>query len=74
MFESSKRLGYNKPIEYSPDSDGAVEAIRDLNYEMRNPYNDGFTQSDMKQKLLRIRIEVNKALADAPRFTGEDDD
>ena len=74
MFESSRRIGYNKPIEYSPDSNGALEAIRDLNYEMRNPYNDGFTQSHMKQSLLKLKAAVNKALVDAPRFTGEDDD
>jgi len=28
----------------------------------------------MKQSLLKLKAAVNKALVDAPRFTGEDDD
>ena len=43
----------------------------DLNYEMRNPYNDGFTQSGMKEKLVAIKKEVDRALMNAPTFTGE---
>ena len=38
---------------------------------MRNPYNDGFTQSGMKEQLIKIKHEVERALMDAPTFTGE---
>tara|TARA_Y100001963_G_scaffold23442_1_gene31083 strand:- start:2028 stop:2225 length:198 start_codon:yes stop_codon:yes gene_type:complete len=61
----------NKPITYMPDTNGALKAIADLNYEMRNPYNDGFTQSGMKEKLVAIKKEVDRALMNAPTFTGE---
>ena len=38
---------------------------------MRNPYNDGFTQSGMKEQLIKIKHEVERALLNAPSFTGE---
>jgi len=62
---------YKQTITYSPDTDGALKAIADLNYEMRNPYNDGFTASNMKENLIKIKHEVERALMDAPTFTGE---
>ena len=62
---------YKQTITYSPDSNGALKAIADLNYEMRNPYNDGFTQSGMKEQLIKIKHEVERALLNAPSFTGE---
>ena len=62
---------YDRPIIYSPDIEGAIKAILDASYEMKNPYNDGFTQSIMKERLIKVQKEVNKALMDAPTFTGE---
>ena len=62
---------YDRPVAYMPDANSALKAIADLSYEMRNPYNDGFTQSGMKEKLISIKREVDRALMNAPTFTGE---
>ena len=62
---------YKQTITYSPDTNGALKAIADLNYEMRNLYNDGFTQSGMKEQLIKIKHEVERALLNAPSFTGD---
>ena len=62
---------YNRPIIYSPDSRGALKAITDLHYEMNNPYNDGFTTSIMKRRLIQIKESVDKALVDAPVYADQ---
>ena len=62
---------YSRPIVYSPDTNGALNAIINLDYEMRNPYNDGFTQSIMKERLIAIKNRVDKALVNAPKFADE---
>lgn len=62
---------WNRPITYSPDTKGALQAIEDLRYEMHNPYNDGFTGSIMKRRLVQIKETVEKALVDAPTYSDE---
>lgn len=62
---------YSRPIVWSPDSKGALKAIGDLKYEMNNPYNDGFTSSIMKRRLIQIKESVDKALIDAPVFADQ---
>ena len=70
MSETWKKP-YTRPIVYSPDGKGALNTIEDLDYEMRNPYNDGFTQSIMKRRLIQIKEMVDKTLVDPPTFTDE---
>ena len=60
---------YSRPIIYSPDTKGALQAIEDLRYEMNNPYNDGFTGSIMKRRLIQIKESVDTALIDAPVYS-----
>ena len=60
---------YSRPIIHSPDTKGALEAIEDLRYEMNNPYNDGFTGSIMKRRLIQIKESVDTALIDAPVYS-----
>ena len=55
-----------------PDSKGAEHIIWELKHEMNNPRNDGFTGSDMKRRLWEIKNKVDKALVDAPTYTGEE--
>jgi len=62
---------YSRPIIYSPDTEGALKAIEDLRYEMHNPYNDGFTGSIMKKRLIQIKESVDTALIDAPTYSNE---
>tara|TARA_Y100000758_G_C16033660_1_gene415550 strand:- start:1100 stop:1372 length:273 start_codon:yes stop_codon:yes gene_type:complete len=69
--DNSGTQSYSRPIIYSPDTEGALRAIKDLGYEMKNPYNDGFTGSIMKKRLLTIKAEVEKALIDAPTYSDE---
>lgn len=40
---------------------------------MRHPHNDGYIQCAMKQELWKIKMAVDRALKDAPEFTGEVD-
>jgi hypothetical protein len=54
-----------------PDSQSAIYCIHELNFEMRNPRNDGWTVADMKQRLWDIKMAVDKALLDAPTIVGE---
>ena len=60
---------YDRPIIYAPDTKGALKAIEDLRYEMNNPYNDGFTGSIMKRRLIQIKESVDTALIDAPVYS-----
>jgi len=62
---------YNRPIIHSPDTKGALKTIDDLHYEMNNPYNDGFTGSIMKRRLVQIKESAEKALIDAPTYSDE---
>ncbi|MBF84011.1 MAG: hypothetical protein CL489_05985 [Acidobacteria bacterium] len=64
---------YSRPIVYSPDSKGALNAIEDLKYEMNNPYNDGFTGSIMKRRLVQINRAAKEALVGAPKFSNDED-
>jgi len=64
---------YSRPIVYSPDSKGAMKAIDELKYEMNNPYNDGFTSSIMKRRLVQINRAAEDALLDAPKFSNDED-
>ena len=63
---------YSRPIVYSPDSKGALNAIEDLKYEMNNPYNDGFTGSIMKRRLVQINRAAKEALVGAPKFSNDE--
>ena len=50
-----------------------VDYIRELGFEMRDKYMDGYTQFGAKQRLFKILWEVEKQLKDAPTFVGEED-
>jgi|TARA_B110000263_G_C14864396_1_gene310064 hypothetical protein len=69
--DNSGTQSYSRPIIYAPDTEGALKAIKDLGYEMRNPYNDGFTGSIMKRRLLTIKAAVEMSLKDAPTYSDE---
>ena len=64
---------YTTGIVYSPDAKGAIQTIFDLEYEMKNPYNDGYTGSAMKKRLIEIKEAATKALIDAPVYAGEEE-
>ena len=64
---------YTTGIVYSPDGKGAMKTINDLEYEMNNPYNDGYTGAAMKKQLIKIKEAATKALIDAPVYAGEEE-
>ena len=51
--------------------DSITTYIRKMNAEMNSPYNDGFMAWGIKQDFMKFFID--KILADAPEFAGEDD-
>jgi hypothetical protein len=55
-----------------PDSKKAEHIIWELEYEMNQPRNDGWTASSMKKRLWEIKMKVDKALVNAPEFAGEE--
>ena len=71
MNEIDSIAEYDTPIIYSHDSKCALKSITDLHYEINNPYNDGFTSSIMKRRLIQIKESVDKALTDAPVFADQ---
>ena len=50
-----------------------IDRIRDLGFDMRDKYMDGFFQFGAKQKLYKILWAVQKQLENAPTFYGEEE-
>ena len=68
MINSNKFNGNNMIL---PHSEKAEHIIWELEYEMKNPRNDGWTGRDMKRRLWDIKMKVDKALKDAPIYVDE---
>ena len=68
----NERIYYNREGMIIPDSEKALHIIWELEHEMNNPRNDGWTGSDMKRRLWDIKMRVDKALKDAPTYAGEE--
>ena len=56
-----------------PDIDDIMSKIRKMNGEMNSPYNDGYVSWGIKQDLYILKFFVDKVVADAPTFVGEDE-
>jgi len=54
-----------------PHSQKAINIIQELQFEMNNKRNDGWTTSDMKNRLWQIKMAVDSALVDAPVHVNE---
>lgn len=68
----NERVYYNSKGMIIPNSEKALHIIWELEYEMLNPRNDGYTGSDMKKRLWDIKNRVDEALAKAPTYHGEE--
>ena len=66
------RIYYNEKGMIIPNSEKALHIIWELEYEMLNPRNDGWTGSDMKKRLWDIKNRVDEALVKAPEYTNEE--
>ena len=56
-----------------PDIDDIMSKIRKMNIEMSSPYNDGYVSWGIKQDLYILKFFLDKVVADAPTFVGEDE-
>jgi len=54
-----------------PPSHEAIHIIWELEHEMLNPRNCGYTGMDMKKRLWDIKMRVDEALLKAPPYYGE---
>jgi len=62
-------MGFKK----SWDEGDIVAQIRRMATECRNPYNDGFTTSAIKQDLVQIKFILDDLLESCPKFAGEEE-
>jgi len=54
-----------------PEVEKALHIIWELEYEMLNERNCGYTGADMKKKLWQIKMRVDSAIAKAPHYHGD---
>ena len=54
-----------------PESHKAIHIIWELEHEMLNPRNCGYTGRDMKKRLWDIKMRVDAAILKAPLYEGE---
>lgn len=62
-------MAFKKPIDVVHTQMQLLSAY----HELRSPYNDGFTQFELKKELYELKFVIDKILADSPRFSGEDE-
>jgi len=55
------------------DVDDIQRQITACSAQVHNSYNDGFTQWDCKQDLLRVKYQLDEELRTAPKFAGEEE-
>ena len=69
----NERVYYNEKGMIIPDSKKAEHIIWELEHEMLNPRNDGWTGSDMKKRLWDIKMRVDQAILKAPKYVNDPD-
>jgi hypothetical protein len=62
-------MGFRKPLDYNTVHHNLYMA----GVELHSPYNDGYTQWEIKQDLYRIKWLVDAILKDSGTFVGEED-
>jgi len=63
------KMGHRKPMDYNSVS----HQIYMTGVEINSMYNDGFTQSMMKQDLYKLKWLIDEIIQDSPTFAGEDE-
>ena len=63
------KMGHRKPMDYNSVS----HQIYMTGIEINSMYNDGFTQSIMKQDLYKLKWLIDEILADSPTFSDEEE-
>ena len=61
-------MGFKKPI----DNNSVHHQIYMTGVELCSPYNDGYTQWELKKDLYKIKWLVDEILKDSPKFADEE--
>lgn len=61
-------MGFRKPM----DSNSINHQVYMAGVELNTPYNDGFTQWEIKQDLYKLKWLVDSILSDSPIFSDEE--
>jgi hypothetical protein len=56
-----------------PSIDTMMSQMRKMNIEMSSPYNDGYLSFGIKKDLYMVKFFLDKIIADAPDFVGEEE-
>jgi hypothetical protein len=63
------KMGHRKPMDYNSVS----HQIYMTGVEINSMYNDGFTQSMMKQDLYKLKWLIDEIIQDSPTFSDEEE-
>jgi len=61
-------MGFRKPI----DSNAVHHQVYMTGVELYSPYNDGYTQWELKKDLYKLKWLIDAILKDAPTFSDEE--
>lgn len=62
-------MGFRKPMDYNQ----IHHQIYMAGVELRSPYNDGFTQWEIKKDLYQLKWLLDQIMKDSPTFSDEED-
>jgi len=62
------KMGFRKPMDYNQ----VHHQIYMAGVELRSPYNDGFTQWEIKKDLYEIKWLLDQIMKDSPTFSEEE--
>jgi hypothetical protein len=62
-------MGFKKPL----DLNIVCHQIRLAGRELHSPYNDGFTQWEIKKELYHIKFMLDDIIESSSKFTGEEE-
>jgi competence transcription factor ComK len=62
-------MGFKKPL----DLNAVVHQISAAGRELTSPYNDGFTQWEIKKELYQIKFLLDDIIERSGKFTGEEE-
>jgi hypothetical protein len=62
-------MGFKKPMDY----DSIHHQVYMAGVELISPYNDGFTQWEIKKDLYKVKWLLDAILKDSDEFSGEEE-
>jgi hypothetical protein len=62
-------MGHRKPMDYN----SVHHQIYMSGVELHSPYNDGFTQFEIKKDLYKLKWLLDEILKESSEFSGEDE-